>query len=213
MLAWVVQRAARARLVDEVVVATTTRPRDDAIAALALVEGWCVTRGSEDDVLDRYHNAAEEYRGEVVVRITADCPLIDPTVVDLVVARLTSAVPTYDYASNTLNRTFPRGLDVEAIRFETIDTAWREATSATDREHVTPYIYNRPERFSLLSVENPTNHAAHRWTVDTPEDLQLVRLIFEDFGHGDFDWQSVMTLLERRPDLSTINQHVMQVIP
>ena len=209
LLWWVVHRVRQSRYVDEIVIATTTNPRDDAIATLCETENWSVFRGSEDDVLDRYYQAAQTHDADVIIRITSDCPLIDPVVNDCVIASFLSASPAIDYASNILKRTYPQGLDVEAFSMDALARAWREVHSSW-REHVTPYIYSNPDKFHLLSVQNPVDYSHHRWTVDTPEDLELIRRIFEHFGHGDFRWQDVLELLDVNPDWVAINAHIEQ---
>lgn len=209
LLWWDVHRVRQSRLIDEVVIATTTDSRDDAIVALCSTEGWAYFRGSEDDVLDRYYQAAQAYQANVIVRITSDCPLIDPQTMDYVISAFHAAAPAVDYASNSIVRTYPRGLDTEVFTFAALETAWREDRSGW-REHVTPFLYNHPERFRLLPVTNSTDYSHHRWTVDTPEDYELVQRIYEHFGHGDFGWRDVLAVLDQHPDWVMINQHVEQ---
>ncbi len=209
MLAWVVSRTRRAATVDEVVVATTDSPADDAIVAECAAIGVPVFRGSEDDVLDRYHRTAEAFDADPVVRITSDCPLIDPGVVDLVVGTFRDLSP--DYAGNALERRFPRGLDCEAISSGALLRTWREAREPYERAHVTPFIYQHPELFRLVSVRAPINHGAMRWTVDTKEDLEFVRAVFAGIPHtGSFSYHDALDLLRARPELAKINQGVSQ---
>ena len=209
MLAWDVHRVRQARLLDEVVVATSTLTQDDPIVALCEREGWPHFRGSEADVLNRYYHAAQAFGAEAVVRITADCPLIDPGVLDLTVAAFRSAAPQVDYVNNVTPRTYPRGLDAEVFTFAALERAWQEDDSAW-REHVTPYIYQTPGAFRLHFVTNPVNYAHHRWTVDTRRDMELVRRIYAHFGHGDFTWQAALALLQEHPDWADINRDVEQ---
>ena len=162
ILTMVMRRTARAGSLDDVVVATTDTRADDPIVRLAQDEGWPVERGSETDLLDRYRQAAKAHDADVVVRITSDCPVIDPTLIDETVAAFSEA--SADYASNTLEpRTYPRGLDVEAIAREALERAWREDRNPAWREHATPYIYRHPERFSLLRVPARDDHSDLRW--------------------------------------------------
>ncbi|HET7677409.1 MAG TPA: glycosyltransferase family protein, partial [Candidatus Limnocylindrales bacterium] len=148
MLAHVVERARAAPGVDEVVVATSVLPEDDAIAGLCAESGWPCERGSATDLLDRYERAAAAHDAEVVVRVTGDCPLLDPALVGEVIALLGRG--GYDYASNTLEpRTWPHGLDAEAFTRAALATAWAEDTDPAWREHVTPFLYRHPERFRL----------------------------------------------------------------
>lgn len=211
MLVRCVERLQRAQTVDRVVVATTTEPADDAIVSLCNARGWKYFRGSEADVLDRYYRTAVAHRADVVVRVTSDCPLIDPEVTDRVVREFLDRQPDVDYASNGLpRRTFPRGLDTEVMRFDALERAWREDTDPASREHVTPYIYRTTGRFRLHGVTNPDDHSAQRWTVDTPEDLAFVRRIFGHFGHDRFSWLEVLALLADHGDWVQFNQHVQQ---
>ena len=209
MLGRVVARARRASTLDEVVVATSTLPEDEAVAREAARLGAPVFRGSEQDVLDRYHEAAREFRADVVVRITSDCPLIEPEVVDRVGAEFARAAA--DYASNNMPQTYPRGLDVEVVTADALARAWREAREPYQRVHVTPYIYQHPELFRLLPVVAGRDYSGHRWTVDTPEDLAFVRAVYERLGDSDLvSWRDVLALLEREPELAGLNRHVRQ---
>ena len=213
LLVHVVRRVARASRVDAVVVATTTMAGDDAIVELGSEAGWLLSRGSEMDLLERYLEAARAYGAERVVRITSDCPLIDPQVIDEVVAALDAA--DADYASNTLEpRTFPRGLDVEAMTMDALETAGRDDRDPASREHATPYLYRHPERFRLAAVRLSEDLSGHRWTVDTPEDYELVRRIYDRLGRDDFGWREALAVVEANPGWSDLNRHVEQkVVP
>jgi spore coat polysaccharide biosynthesis protein SpsF len=209
VLARVVNRVRRARLIDELLVATTDRPADDAIVAECRKCSVAVSRGDQDDVLDRYFRAAQLTKAEIVVRITSDCPLIDPEITDKTIAAFLEARP--DYASNALVRTYPRGLDTEVMSSNALAKAWQEARKPYEREHVTPYIYEHPEEFRILSVTGDADYSTHRWTVDTPEDLEFVRQIYSRFkDNATFLWRDVLDLLDREPELRGINQHVKQ---
>jgi spore coat polysaccharide biosynthesis protein SpsF len=209
MLARVVARTQRAKTIDRTIVATTIEPEDEPIVALCRARGWAVSRGSRDDVLDRYYQAAVADRADPIVRITSDCPLIDPEVIDRVVERLTEGV---DYASNiNPRRSFPRGLDVEAFTFASLAAAWGEAADLSSREHVTPFLYRHPERFRIALVESERPESAdHRWSVDTPEDYELMRRILAHFGDTDYGWLDVLALLDRHPDWIDLNRHIAQ---
>ena len=209
MLARVVARTKRAKTIDRTIVATTGEPEDEPIVALCRARGWAVSRGSRDDVLDRYYQAAVADGADPIVRITSDCPLIDPEVIDRVVEHLTTGV---DYASNiNPRRTFPRGLDVEAFTFASLAAAWQDASDTSSREHVTPFLYRHPERFRIALVESERPEAAdHRWSVDTPEDYELMRRILAHFGERDFGWLDVLELLDRHPDWIELNRHIAQ---
>jgi spore coat polysaccharide biosynthesis protein SpsF len=214
MLARVVNRVRRARCVDEVVIATTTEPADETLTALCATRGWPCFRGSQDDLLDRYYGAAHQFGADVVLRITSDCPLIEPEIIDRVVRALLDHRPPLDYASNVLpRRTFPRGLDVEALRFETLKRMWQEDTNPAWREHVTQFLHHHPERFAIHpGVVHDRDLSAMRWTVDTPEDYDLLRRIYAAFGHDRFSWQEVLALLEENLQWLEINRHVLQKV-
>jgi len=212
MLARVVNRSARTKRLDELVVATTLQAADEPIVKSCAAYGWPCFRGSAIDVLDRSYQAAIEYRADVVVRITADCPLIEPEIVDLVVQEFCVKGPL-DYVSNTLSpRSFPRGLDVEVMTFEALACAWLEDENPLWREHVTPYIYRHPEKFTLKAVANEKNYSSMRWTVDTAQDLAFVRQIYNYFGHDRFSWKEVLAVLEEHPEWLEINRHVKQKV-
>ena len=209
MLARVVRRTERATSLDDVLVATTTSSSDDPVVSECrrLRVPWF--RGSEEDVLDRYFAAAETIRADIVVRVTSDCPLIDPGLIDRVVETFMSKRP--DYASNFLERTYPRGLDNEVMYFEGLARAWCEAERAYQRVHVTPYFYENPDLFRLLAVKNDRDLSQGRWTVDTPDDMRFARAVYERFGGDDrFNWQDVLQLIEMEPQLAEINSHVRQ---
>lgn len=209
MLARVVKRTGRARLVNEVTVATTTSEKDDALVAECERLNVPLFRGSEDNVLDRYYHAARAFGAEVIVRITSDCPLIDPTVIDLVVREFLDG--EYDYVSNVRTRWFPRGLDTEVLTFGALERAWREARETFEREHVTPYLSMHPEVFRLGSVTAEQDYSVNRWTVDTPQDLKLARAIYARLGNVDtFSWREALAVVEREPALAELNRDVRQ---
>lgn len=212
MLWHVLTRLSFARSLSEVWVATTTSCRDDQLAALSSSWGYHCFRGSEDDVLSRYYHAALTAGASVVVRVTSDCPLIDPEVTDRVIK--TCIASGADYASNIVERTYPRGLDVEAFRFDALARAHREATKPYEREHVTPYIWQNPSQFKIVSVgaEENLRRPELRLTVDTEDDLALVREIYRRlYEEGRvFGIHEVLELLDSEPHLARINAHVKQ---
>lgn len=211
MLARVVGRLTRAATVAEVVVATTIEPADQAVVDLCATRGWPHTRGSEADVLDRYHQAATTHRADVVVRITADCPMIDPGVVDEVVQALLDRLSAIDYVSNVVpTRSFPHGLDVEAFTAAALERAWREDDNPAWREHVTPYLYRRPDLFRTHCVVHPEDHGTVRWTVDTPDDFARAAAVYRHFGHDRFTWAEALAADQAHPEWATINQNVRQ---
>jgi spore coat polysaccharide biosynthesis protein SpsF len=210
MLARVVVRASRSGTASRLVVVTSTSAGDDVIETICAQRGWACFRGSEEDVLDRYRQAAVHFSADVIVRITADCPLIDPEIIDRVLEEFLRE-GTIDYASNVLApRTFPRGLDVEVIGRSALERAWREDSSPASREHVTPYLYRHPEMFRLRRVANDEDLSSQRWTVDTAEDMTLAGQIYTAMGHDSFSWRDVVGLLRRHPEWLDINRHVKQ---
>jgi glutamate-1-semialdehyde aminotransferase/spore coat polysaccharide biosynthesis protein SpsF (cytidylyltransferase family) len=203
LLLRVVERVRNARLVDKVVVATTDESADDPIAILCQAEEVQYFRGSENDVLDRFYRTARANSADIAVRITADCPLIDPAVIDKVVARF--QLGDCDYVSNTFRYTYPDGLDTEVFSFAALEQAWREAKKPSEREHVTPYLRTEKFRTANVESESPVALGKFRWTVDHPADLEFVRRIYEEFsGNGHFGYQDIFHLLRERPELATI---------
>jgi len=204
LLHHVVCRARCARTPDQVVVATSDRPADDAVVRFCEMSSVPCFRGSEEDVLDRYYQAARHFQAETVVRLTADCPLLDPDVVDRVVRAFGEG--DRDYVSNTLDRTYPDGLDVEVFSFTALARAWREARLPSEREHVTPYIWKHPELFRLGNVKQEEDLSDLRWTVDEPRDLAFVRAVYRWLGpRSDFGMKEVLALLREHPELGRIN--------
>lgn len=212
VLQLLIERLARARTIDEIVVATTTSPGDDAIEALARHMNVGCFRGSEEDVLDRVLKAARAVRAETIVEITGDCPLVDPDVVDRVAGVYLAA--KCDYASNTLRRTFPRGFDTQVFATRILEEVSRLTRDLVDREHVSLYIYEHPERFALRNVESEfgSKYSDVRLALDTPEDLALITRIFEALypRNPAFTMHDVLGLLDRQPELLEINQHIQQ---
>ncbi len=202
MLARLVERARRIDGVQAVIIATTDQPADDAIVAFAAQAGLSVHRGSETDVLDRVHGAAARFGVSVIVRVTPDCPILDPVIAGRVLARFRAAGGALDYVSNTQPPTFPDGQDTEVFSFAALATAWREARLASEREHVTPFIWKQPQRFRVANVTHAENLSHLRWTVDEPADLEFVRAIYRRLGaEQPFGMPEVLELLAREPAL------------
>ena len=211
VLARVVKRTRRATLLDEVVVATSILPADDAIARECEALLVACFRGEELDVLDRYYRAAQKFAGDVIVRITSDCPLIDPELIDAAIR--SSLDQKADYASNSLVCSYPRGLDVEVFTADALGRAWAAAKGEYQRSHVTPYFYENPELFNVISITGKADHSnyRYRWTVDTPEDLELIRAVYKHFGNRDsVRWIEVLELMAAQPELAALNSHVRQ---
>jgi spore coat polysaccharide biosynthesis protein SpsF len=212
MLALLIERVSAASLVHQIVVATTTNPGDDAIQALAETLGVGCYRGSEEDVLNRVLETAQKFSADLIVEITGDCPLADPGVIDSVISAFQAH--TCDYASNIMKRTFPRGLDVQVFPTRVLEEVARLTDDPVDHEHVSLYMYEHPDRFSLLNVESTLDPAWWdlRLTVDTAEDLQLVTEIFARLypGKALFSLEEVIRLLTGDPQLLEINAHISQ---
>lgn len=178
VLSHVIDRCHAFDKVTQVVVATTNQPTDDMIQEESLKKGVFCYRGSEEDVLSRYYETAQLCKSDVIVRITSDCPLIDPWVSSQVINHYLSD-PEIDYCSNVLKRCFPRGLDTEVFSLQALENAYRNAKEALEREHVTPYIIRNPQRFRLSAYVLPIDCSKYRWTLDTEEDWELIKLIYE----------------------------------
>lgn len=208
VLEWVVRAARAASQVDTVIVATSTLAADDAVADLAEQLGVAVVRGSEDDVLSRFVAALDAHPADAVVRLTADCPLLDPTLIDAV-AGAWSAAPGHDYVSTVLVRCLPRGMDVELVTAGALRAVDRIATGH-DRVHVTSLLYAEPTAYRLLGVcvTPPANDL--RVTLDTREDLALLRALVAELPDAPPSWRDVVSILRGRPDLVAINSAVRQ---
>ena len=206
-----VERVRRSQMLDEVVVATTVDPSDDVLAEYCQSHGIEFTRGSLNDVLDRYYQAALQYRAQIIVRLTGDCPLVDPMLMDDVVNALITEQA--DFACNRLpppfTRTYPIGLDVEAVTFGALERAWREASEKHEREHVMPYLYEVPGRFKVVQLNYTEDLGSLRWTLDTPQDLEFLRAVYASLDNrNDFSWLEVLKLVQEHPELAEINAGV-----
>lgn len=208
MLAHVVERVSAARLLDGVAVATSTDSSDDRLAAYCRANGIRHHRGPLDDVLARFVQAGKREEADVIVRVTADCPLIDPALIDAVVTMRDAH--RADYASNVLSRRYPRGLDVEVFTAEALARADREGKAPHHREHVTPYLYEEPGRFQVVGLDCERDLSAHRWTVDTAADLDLVRAIQQRLDDPLAGWRDILAVVEREPNLARRNAHIKQ---
>jgi spore coat polysaccharide biosynthesis protein SpsF len=239
MLEWVVERTRRAQNIDEVVVATTIDPSDDPVFEFCQDKGYRVGRGSVHDVLDRYYQIAKQLQSDVVIRITADCPLIDPELIDQTMLVFMSGMRSqeisshhFDFVANRLpppwGRTFPIGLDIEIFTFDALEQAYQLAISKYQREHVAPYFYEgtpvdqlqyqapgssystaiSPHGFKIALTHHTPDYGQLRWTVDTSEDLDLVRKIVTYFPDDTFSWLDVLQLVQKHPELTRINDQV-----
>ena len=208
MLAHVLARTAAVPGIDRVVLATTVKPEDDALADLARSVGIACVRGSVEDVLDRFHSTLLAYPADAILRVTGDCPLLDPLVVRRVLDAYVRSGGMVDYVSNVNPPTYPDGLDTEIFSRHALERAWREAWLPSDREHVTTYIRDRPVQFRVANVATHEDLSAHRWVVDTEADLAFVRQVYtllDPLGARIFGMAEVLELLGRRPELRSLN--------
>ena len=211
MLAQQLRRISRCKFVDEIFVATTTEKSDKPIEDLAKKLEVRFFRGSEMDVLSRFVGAAQEANADIVVRLTADCPLIDPDLIDKVIDTLIRNSAKCDYATNTLERTYPRGLDVEVMFADTLFRVDRLAKSQSAREHVTTFIRaEHPELFMTYSVKDKQDNSDLRWTVDTSNDLEFVRMMYEslNLGQNFLPYKEMLKFLRTNPHLIEMNANV-----
>jgi spore coat polysaccharide biosynthesis protein SpsF len=199
-------RLQRCGMIDRIILATSVEESDDPIARFCASEGIGCYRGPLHDVLARYEGAAREYDpADHIVRLTGDCPLADPEVIDEIVRR--HIADANDYTANVLQQTFPNGLDAEVVTRSALRQAADEATDPYDREHVMPFFYRRPERYKLGNVRSRDNNGHMRWTVDTPADFRMVDAVYRELLSPEkaFGYADIVALLERRPDIAAIN--------
>jgi len=205
----VYNRASQIPLLNNVILATTTSKLDDKLAEYCLKEKIPVFRGSEEDVLDRYIQAGIQYEADIVIRLTADCPFIDPHISGEVL-RLFLETPNCDYATNCFPRTYPDGLDTGVVRFSTLKWVWKITEEGPYREHVTLYITHHPQKFIIGNYANKANLSYHRWTLDEPEDYRFLSLIAEKLQfRGQFGYlEEILTILNEQPSLTRINGYL-----
>jgi len=195
-------------LIDKIIIATTNLEQDDIIEQTAKNLGIKYFRGNSDDVLDRYYNCAKKFQIDDIVRITSDCPLIDPGIVDDVISKYKSG--NYDYFTNTLNRTYPIGTDVEIFSFEILEKTWQNATLPSEREHVTPFIRNKKMNFRVGNLENKKKLDHLRWTLDRQEDLDLIREVISKISKNPILMNDILNLFSTEPQLIKINENISQ---
>ncbi|MCV0366648.1 MAG: glycosyltransferase family protein [Nitrosopumilus sp.] len=205
VLYYVLEQLRSCKLVDKIIVATTTLDEDDVIENFVATMKVDVFRGSSNDVLDRYYQCAKEFSIDTIVRITADNPLIDPTIVDDLIKKFISN--SYDCLTNAYVRTFPYGTEVEIFSFESLEKAWTNAIKPSEREHVTPYLYNNSDNFKIFNVEYPKNISNFRWTIDHENDLTLVKLIVSKIKKRPILINDILDLLSKEPELFEINKN------
>jgi len=205
-LDFVINQLSFSKLIDRIVIATTSLDEDNVIEKKAKELGIDCFRGSKNDVLDRYYRCAKQFEMKTIVRITADCPIIDPTIVDKVIEQFHSG--DYDYATNTIFRTYPTGTDVEIFSFQSLEKSWHEAKLSSEREHVTPFLRNKNSGFKIKNVENEENVSHLRWTLDMNEDLILIREIVSKIKKRPILMNDVLDLFSKEPELISINEHL-----
>ena len=209
-----IERCLRIKRAKGLVIATTVKPEDREIIRISelypsnLVKYF---RGSVEDVLSRYYLSAKQVKADIIIRITSDCPLLDASLVDAMIMlfeNLPRKKPSYDYVCNIMPRTFPHGLDTEIFSFEALEKAFKEATLAEEREHVTPYIRNHPEIFHINNFSQEENQSHLRWTLDYPEDFEFIKAVYDRlYPHNpEFNRFDVLSLLEKHPEINSLNQ-------
>ena len=208
VLDYVIEQLSFSKLIDKKIIATTELEQDDVIEQAAKNLGLEFFRGSSDDVLDRYYKCAKKFNIDNILRITSDCPLIDPDIVDKVIEKYQSK--EFDYVSNTLIRTFPVGTDVEIFPFKILEKAWQNADLPSEREHVTPYIRNKKFNCKLENLENEKKLGYLRWTLDRIEDFELIKKIVKKISKRPILMNDILDLFSDEPELIKINAHISQ---
>lgn len=211
-LLWhIIERVKHAKKIDKIIIATTNLNEDKKIVAFAEKMGIVCFTGNENDVLDRFYQAAKKHGADIIVRITADDPFKDPNIIDDFLGYLKNN-RQLDYVSNTIKPTYPEGLDIEVFSFATLQKAWKEAKKSFEREHVTPYIWQNPKKFSIKNMSFKKDFSHLRWTIDYPQDLQFAREIYKRLYAKKpiFLMQDILEVLEKEPELVKINQGIMR---
>jgi spore coat polysaccharide biosynthesis protein SpsF len=213
LLEYQLERLFRVKQADQVIIATTDHGEEQPIVDLCQKIGVPCFRGSEQDVLARYYGAATQYGAEVVVRITSDCPLIDPAVIDRVIGFYLAHKEDYDYVSNTFPElTYPRGMDTEVMSYKVLKEAYEQAQDQAEREHVTIFIKRRPKRYRIKNLPYDKDYSHYRWTVDTPEDFALIKKMITALYpvNPHFTLEDCLALIEEKPEWAKINAHIKQ---
>ena len=210
VLEQVIRRVKASKLVTDTLVATTISKKDFPILEICIKNNVQVFCGSEDDVLDRFYQSAKLFSPDHIVRITADCPMMDPAIIDNVIN--THLKQNNDYTSNTLNETFPDGEDVEVFTFAALKNAWENASLMSQREHVTPFIRNHNEIFKIGSVSYDQNLSKKRWTLDNPEDFEFIKKVYSKLYKQNelFGMSEILNLLQSNPELEKINSDIIR---
>ena len=211
MLQWVVERTGASTEIDDIVIASTHNPLDDAIADVAKKLGVACFRGSEKDVLLRYLEAARQFNAELIVRICSDSPLVDPELIDETILTFKRAQPDIDFCCNHIPRQYPLGLDTQVFSLAALERANILAKKGYERSHVTIYMYEHPNQFKVHNVVPNLTFGKHRWTVDTPEDLEFVRQVYAHFieKRPNFTWRDILSFVDQNPKLMKLNAHII----
>ena len=205
----VIERVSRSKRLDDIVIATTHKAEDDLLVEECERLNVHYSRGSELDVLSRYIEAAEQFNADIITRVTSDCPLIDPAIIDLVLE--TRENENADYASLSGPRSYPRGLDNEAFTMESFRKVAKKATAEYERVHVTPYYYLHEDEFRMAHVHQADDFSNLRWTLDTPDDYKALSMIFDKFkGRNDMNWREVLDIVQKHPEITAANAHIEQ---
>ncbi len=207
MLSFMLERLSFCDLIDEIVIATTTSERDKPIVEFCLKNNISYYRGSENDVLDRFYNTAVESGANIILRLTADCPLIDPRIIDKIISQFTKN-SNLDYMNTA--PTYPEGVDAEIFTFFALEKAWNNAKLNTEREHVTAHIWSNPKEFNFTSLQYSRDLSKYRFTVDEPEDFEVVKSIFVALykEKGIFHLENIIDYLDSHPDVFKLNQNI-----
>lgn len=213
LIAHIIERVQAAKSLDQIVIATTSNPNNRPLLNYLETTRLPLFLGSEEDVLDRFYQAAKEFKASVIVRITPDDPFKDPEVIDRAVKLFQTANPRVDYVSNcsydgSIRSSFPEGIDVEVLSFTCLEKMWREATRPSEREHLTPYLFAHPEKFQTLGFYHTENLSHLRWTIDYVKDLELAQEVYRELYPQKkiFLMQDILDLLDKRPELKTLNK-------
>jgi len=204
----VVERVKQSKFINDVIVATTVTKHDLETIKVCVENNIRVFAGAEDDVLDRYYQVAKLFKVDHIVRITADCPLIDPRIIDEVINL--HIKETADYTTNTIKESFPDGQDVEVFKFSVLQQAWQNAKLVSEREHVTPYIRNNPGIFKLKNLECKEDLSRKRWTLDHPEDYDFIKIVYEHLFSKNpyFGFDEIMGFIKKNPEIEKVNQRI-----
>lgn len=205
VLHYVIKQVMASKVSDNIIIATTTSENDKAIVDYAKKMGLNYFQGNPTNVLDRYYQCAKKFSISPIVRVSADDPLIDPNIIDMVIEKFYS--DSYDYASNTHPRTFPQGNEVEIFSLESLEYAWKHAKKSSEKEHVTPFIYNNKDLFRIANVANPQNNSSLRWTVDRQSDLDFVRILVSKIQKRPILMTDILDVLSKEPHLLEINKN------